>query len=176
MYIKANINISFKEKSTGTINVSSDKKVTAKIHINNVHGFTATISVRGESHMPFSYLEAFQRIEDLNFKSLTLVFVRKARPSVKANAQNSIGNRRHGDKLLHFESRNVTNFSRFPSRVFQYSGKDYITYVGFSFNVSILSRCYIKNACLLRRKPITALLLNNKLLFKTSSLLQQLLW
>lgn len=121
--------------------------MTAKIHINNVHGFTATISVRGESHMPYGYLEVFQKMENLSFKSITLVYVRKVTHPVKANAQNSIGNRRNGDRLLHFESHNVTNFSRFPSRVFQYSGKEYITYVGFSFNVSrincILSRATV---------------------------------
>jgi len=36
--------------------------------------------------------------------------------------------------LIYFESRNVTNASRFPSRAFEYSGNEYITYVGFSFN------------------------------------------
>lgn len=114
----------------------SDNKVNANININGVRNFSATISVRGESSLPYGYLDAFRQLEEVDLKSLTFVYVRRASTSSKANAQNSIGNRRPGDRLLHFESRNVTNFNRFPSRVFSYSGKEYITYVGFSFNVS----------------------------------------
>lgn len=59
----------------------------------------------------------------------------------KPYSQNAIGKRQHGDELLYFVSRNVTNNSRFPSKSFEYVGDDttQITYVGFSFNVSSVS-------------------------------------
>lgn len=71
-------------------------------------------------------------------KSVTFIYSKPA-PSVKEsiNVQSSIGQRQNGDELVHFQSRNVTNLNRFPSRAFQYAGEDYITYVGFSFNVGI---------------------------------------
>lgn len=134
-YQKMTSFILFKAESEGKIKVSG-MKVNAKINIANVRNFSATISVRGESNLPFGYLQAIQQHEKVEMKSLTFVYVRKASPTPKPNAQNAIGNRRDGDKLLHFESRNVTNFNRFPSRAFQYTGKEYLTYVGFSFNVS----------------------------------------
>lgn len=75
-------------------------------------------------------------------KSIAFVFKRNStKTEEKPFAQNAIGRRQEGDELMHFESHNVTNYSRFPSRVFEYSGLykgEYITYVGFSFNVSIL--------------------------------------
>lgn len=70
-------------------------------------------------------------------KSITFIHKKSAHPlQVKRFAQNAIGRRRKNDELVYFESRNVTNGSRFPSRAFEYFGFGYITYVGFSFNVS----------------------------------------
>lgn len=79
--------------------------------------------------------------DDYDTKSLTFVYKKNSNKSLKTKpfAQNAIGRRRNGDKLVYFESRNVTNASRFPSRAFEYSGNAYITYVGFSFNVILLS-------------------------------------
>lgn len=73
-------------------------------------------------------------------KSFAMIYVKNATSSAtrKQYSQNAIGSRQMGDELLYFESRNVTNGSRFPSRSFEYTGSDKtrITYVGFSFNVS----------------------------------------
>lgn len=69
-------------------------------------------------------------------KSFTIVYAKNALPTKKPFIQNSLGKRLQGDKLIHFVSRNVTNASRFPSKLFEYVGEDYITYVRFSFNVS----------------------------------------
>lgn len=71
----------------------------------------------------------------LSRHSITYVHVKNTTSKEKPYAQNSIGKRRPGDELVYYESRNVTNTSRFPSRVFEYSGSEYLTYVGFSFNV-----------------------------------------
>ncbi|KAG4066715.1 hypothetical protein HA402_007351 [Bradysia odoriphaga] len=72
---------------------------------------------------------------DYETKSMTFIYKKNADSSRKKPfAQNAVGRRREGDSLLHFESRNITNSSRFPSRAFEYSGSDFITYVGFSFN------------------------------------------
>lgn len=77
--------------------------------------------------------------EGYDTRSITFIYKKKADSlQVKAFARNAIGRRRKNDELVHFESRNVTNISRFPSRVFEYSGSVYITYVGFSFNVTEL--------------------------------------
>ncbi len=75
--------------------------------------------------------------KDYETKSVTFIYKRNAIQSTAKPfaSQNAIGHRRKNDSLIHFESRNVTNVSRFPSRAFEYSGDEYITYVGFSFNV-----------------------------------------
>ncbi|XP_037035160.1 uncharacterized protein LOC119073661 [Bradysia coprophila] len=72
--------------------------------------------------------------DDESTNSYTVVYVKNARPPKKPSASNSIGARQKGDRLIHFESRNVTNISRFPSRAFEYSGDESITYVRFAFN------------------------------------------
>lgn len=80
---------------------------------------------------------------DYIIRSLAFVYKKNATNpiGIKSFAQNAIGRRRKGDELIYFQSRNVTNASRFPSRAFEYSGSnEYITYVGFSFNVSKLFR------------------------------------
>lgn len=126
-----------KANSTGVINVSG-LNVNAKVNIHNAQHAKASVSVFGTSNLPFGYMQAFRQMEQIHCKSLTYIYVKKTLPPTvqKLYAQNSIGNRRHGDQLIHFESRNVTNSSKFPSRGFQYAGDEYLTYVGFSFNVS----------------------------------------
>lgn len=116
------------------------KKIEATISIPNARNVTATISLRGFVMilMPTLQRWPFDK-EDTSAKSYTVVYVKNATstPSNKTFASNSIGNRQPGDQLIYFESRNVTNVSRFPSRAFEYSGDEYaITYVGFAFNVS----------------------------------------
>lgn len=116
------------------------KNIEATISIPHAHNVTATISLRGfgMNLMPILQGWPFDK-EDTSPKSYTVIYVKNAtaRPSEKTVASNSIGNRQPGDQLIYFESRNVTNVSRFPSRAFEYSGDEYsITYVGFAFNVS----------------------------------------
>ncbi len=78
--------------------------------------------------------------DDAASKSFTVVYVRNATatPSTSTVTKytSSIGRRQPDDRLIHFESRNVTNHSRFPSRAFEYTGDDSITCVKFAFNVS----------------------------------------
>lgn len=102
-------------------------------------------------------------------RSLAMVFVKNATRSAEAknSSKNAIGVRRLGDELLYFESRNVTNASRFPSRSFEYVGDDRtsITYVGFSFNVRILdyttSREEITVPCLFLQSPTAIAFINS---------------
>lgn len=106
----------------------------AKIHINDTSKVKATLTIykRGT----YSYVPSFGNLEAT--KSFTIVYARNASPKQKPHARSSIGKRQTGDKLIHFHSRNVTNSSRFPSSLFEYVGEDCcITYVGFSFNVSV---------------------------------------
>lgn len=100
----------------------------ATIHINNATNVTATLTIY-TFNLP-SYLRGLAR------HSITYVYVRNTTSVSHPYAQTAIGKRRTGDKLIYFESRNVTNMNRFPSRVFEYSGSDdYLTHVRFSFNV-----------------------------------------
>ncbi|XP_037047722.1 uncharacterized protein LOC119082326 [Bradysia coprophila] len=128
-YLEFDINV----KSEGSVSSSYGKKIEAKIHINNALNVTANIYIytMGLSVMPqFNFYR-----EHYDTKSITFVHKKNADSSKKQLfAQNAIGRRRKGDSLLHFESRNITNSSRFPSRAFEYTGSDFITYVGFSFN------------------------------------------
>lgn len=119
----------------------------ATIHINNVKNVKATLSIYGQGITSISMGGWFKKQQAT--KSLTFIYVKNALLplSIKQFAQNSIGNRRQNDKLIYFESRNVTNAHRFPSKSFEYSGSEsneYITYVGFSFNVSCLKMSAIE--------------------------------
>lgn len=108
--------------------------IDAKIHINDTLNVKATLTIymlgkNESSGILFSeYLEVS--------RSLIFIYMKNASHTPKPFAQNSIGKRQMGDKLIHFQSRNVTNASRFPSTSFEYTGDVFITYVGFSFNVS----------------------------------------
>lgn len=99
----------------------------ATINIKNATYVTATLKIY-TINLPH-YLTGLSRY------SITYVHVKNASQIEKPYAQNSIGKRRTGDELIYFDSRNVTNISRFPSKVFEYSGGEYLTSVRFSFNV-----------------------------------------
>lgn len=116
-----------------------------RVRVNDAKNVTATLSVYGKAAPPpprYISTQGFLSLFDPSklTKSLTYIHVKNASVSdLKPFSQNSIGQRRQGDQLIYFESKNVTNISRFPSKLFEYSGSvsnEYITYVGFSFNVS----------------------------------------
>lgn len=117
------------------------KNIDATISVPDAQNVTVTISMYGfgqnflqttGSYWPFTK-------DEVSSRSYTFVYARNAKLSKKPIASNSLGARQQGDQLLHFESRNVTNISRFPSRAFEYSGDESITYVRFAFNVSVKS-------------------------------------
>lgn len=119
-------------KHKGTVDSMNRKQIfDAKIYIKNAVNVTATFRIYGIGKIPLA-------LRDLH-TSLTFVYVRNSNITSiqRPCAKSSIGKRRKEDDLLHFESRNVTNVSRFPSRAFEYSGEAFITYIGFSFDVSI---------------------------------------
>ncbi|XP_037036443.1 uncharacterized protein LOC119074419 [Bradysia coprophila] len=97
----------------------------AKITINDTTNVTATMKMYGSNSSKYLDMEAT--------KSMTIIHSKSAR-SAQRPFGTSMGMRLKGDELIHFKSRNVTNASRFPSRSFEYSGTDYITYVAFSFS------------------------------------------
>lgn len=103
--------------------------------------------------------------DDAASKSVTIIYS-KDESSYKEPkfARNSIGKRQAGDELLYFQTRNVTNVSRFPSKSFEYTGNHYITYVGFSFSVSFFffqftHFCY--NSMVFFQSPTAMVLLNS---------------
>lgn len=130
--------LNLKVFSEGTVQVTNEmKNIDATISVPNARNVTATISLYGfgMNLMPIMSGWPFEKGEN-SLKSYTVVYVKNATTiNEKTYASNSIGSRQPGDRLIYFESRNVTNVSRFPSRAFEYSGVDSITYVGFSFNV-----------------------------------------
>lgn len=117
--------------------VNKMRKFVATISIPYASNVTATLSIHGFNMN--SMLEAYSFDKEVtSSKSYTVVYVKNATKSERTFATNSIGIRQPGDQLIYFESRNITNYSRFPSRAFEYAGEDSITYVGFAFNVSFL--------------------------------------
>lgn len=99
----------------------------ATIHIKNATHVTANLTIY-TFNLPY-YLKGLSRY------SVTYVHVKNTTAIQTPHSQNSIGERRRGDELIYFNSRNVTNINRFPSKAFEYSGSEYLTYVRFSFNV-----------------------------------------
>lgn len=101
----------------------------ATIHIKNATHVIATLTIY-TFNLP-AYLGRLHR------HSITYVYVKNTTSIEKPYTHTSLGKRCEGDELIYFESRNDTNINRFPSRAFEYSGRDeYLTYVRFSFNVS----------------------------------------
>ncbi len=108
---------------------------TATIHIENTKNVLANVTIYESGSVTITnkfLLEGGPQ----NNKSLTYISIKDAFPSSKPYVRSSIGKRQKGDKLLHFESKNVMNYNRFPSKAFSYHGTEYLTYVRFSFNVS----------------------------------------
>ncbi|KAJ6643356.1 hypothetical protein Bhyg_08316, partial [Pseudolycoriella hygida] len=123
--------------SEGKVEVSNNlKNIDAIISIPNARYVTATITMKGFGMNLMPILKGWQLTSDAtSTQSYTMIYVKNAeRHSPKTYSTNSIGTRQPGDQLIYFESKNITNVSRFPSRAFEYSGDDAITYVGFSFN------------------------------------------
>ncbi len=126
--------------------VDKEKKIVkATIHIPNATDVIATVEISGDAakfkhSLDFVGFYHDHASKNAPSRSLAMVFVRNASSpeEPKRHFQNALGIRQHGDELLHFESRTVTNNSRFPSRSFEYFGDDKsrITHVGFSFDVS----------------------------------------
>lgn len=120
-----------------------EKRVKATIHIPNATHVIAKINMSGQAakfQHSLAFVEVYHNHASKNApsRSLAMVFEKNVTSAVKQHSQNVIGTRQNGDELLYFESRNVTNRNRFPSRSFEYVGDDKtrITYVGFSFDVS----------------------------------------
>lgn len=110
----------------------------ATITITNATHVTATLTIY-TFNLP-------QYLGHLSRHSITYIYVKNTSRSMeKLYVQNSIGKRRKGDRLVYFESRNVTNINRFPSKVFEYTGSEYLTYVAFSFNVRVHSWNCVQN-------------------------------
>lgn len=72
-------------------------------------------------------------------QSFTIVQIENSK-NPKKYRSNAVGERQPGDKLIYFQSQNVTNTAKFSEAEFIFLGKTQqaITYVGFSFDVSDL--------------------------------------
>ncbi|XP_037036840.1 uncharacterized protein LOC119074664 [Bradysia coprophila] len=141
----AHIEIEVNTKSEGyinigrfTINTYNKRKedaqtFDAQVSIKNATNVTATLRIHGMGMMT---LPSMGLRKLTSTRSVAYVHAKSSIPSIKQNGfvQSLIGKRRNGDELIHFESRNVRNQNRFPSRAFEYSGSEYITCVGFSFD------------------------------------------
>ncbi len=108
----------------------------AKIDVNDTLNVKASLRIHKRGIK--SNIAPYFNMEDL--QSITIVYAKNAKNTTlnrdSIPAQNSIGRRQTGDELIHFQSRNITNMNRFPSKAFEYAGPDYITYVAFRFNVN----------------------------------------
>lgn len=124
------------------------------VHVVNGTKVKASVTIFSEPDL-FRYMD-MSFLNDNSVKpkpsSFAIVHVRRAnatRQELKTS-QSSVGTRQLGDKLIFFDSKHVTNTSRFPEDAFEFNGGQSITSVQFSFNVSnylynlkILSLIYI---------------------------------
>ncbi|KAJ6648691.1 hypothetical protein Bhyg_03922 [Pseudolycoriella hygida] len=127
---------------------SNQQTFIGRVRIDNAVNVLATISAYGLGVDP----KMRNNFVEQPTKGVTYIHAKKSAFSSDSKhfGQNSIGRRQKNDELIYFESRNVTNKSRFPSRSFEYLGQNlnaFITYVGFSFNsptaVAMLNTSYI---------------------------------
>jgi len=141
-YFEIDVNV----PSTGSVNVYNNEKVDATIHIDSAYNVTVVISIYGSLSRFIPRYVGFPK-SHYREQSLTFVDVRNATKTSTKTYRNSIGMRRKNDQLLFFESKNVTNHHRFPSRSFSYSADTYINYVGFSFDsptaVALLNTTFV---------------------------------
>jgi len=124
--------------STGKLEVTNElQNIEATIFVHNALNVTATITIYsyGVAFLPILKQWPYEK-DDYATKSVTIIYKKNATVSdvPRSFSRNAIGSRQSGDGLIYFESRNITNISRFPSKAFEYSGDDFITCVGFSFN------------------------------------------
>lgn len=69
-------------------------------------------------------------------KTMTIIYGHNSTQT--RNRKVILGHRQKGDKLIQFESKNVTFMYRFAETEFNYhNDKQFITAVGFSFDVSV---------------------------------------
>jgi len=120
---------------------------------NQRSNYDATISIKNATHVTATLtIYTFnlpQYLRGVSRHSITYVHVKNTSTSLESPyAQNAIGKRRKGDQLVYFESRNVTNIKRFPSRIFEHTGSEYLTYVAFSFSsptaVAMINTTFVK--------------------------------
>lgn len=132
------------QNSTGTLDVQaaacweSDKIVKSTINVINGTNVSVTATINGfDSTISSSTLmQIFDQKTYFQPKSFTLIYIHNATQSKYRKI--SIGQRQTGDKLLTFESKNVTISNRFAETEFEFENEStYLTYVGFSFSVSI---------------------------------------
>lgn len=128
------------------LSLEKDKERTLQATINIVNGtrIHVTAAVHGPS---VSVLDAgsVQRFALLRNqavpKTMTIVYGHNATKT--RNRKVILGQRQPGDKLIDFQTKNVTLSFRFAETEFEYHDKQkHITSVGFSFNVRIL--CFVR--------------------------------
>ncbi|KAJ6643969.1 hypothetical protein Bhyg_08934 [Pseudolycoriella hygida] len=111
--------------------------ITAIIHPHNTYNFQANLTI-------YKKLTYSLELGPSNNKSFKFLYMRDAHSSVKPYVQTSIGQRQSGDQLLHFESKIVRNYTKFPLRVFSYDGTESNEYLTCSRTaMALVNQSYV---------------------------------
>lgn len=121
------------------VNTEKDKEKTLQVTLNIING--KNIHVIGSIYGPSVNLIDAATLQktalgDHNLpKTVTVVYAHNTTQT--RNRKVVLGNRQVGDKLIDFQTHNVTFSYRFPEAELQFHDKNkHITSVGFSFDVS----------------------------------------
>lgn len=117
-----------------------EKNVQAILSIVNGTNFkvTATLHGSGVNLIDVGMLMKAIGDKDATPKTFTVVYAHNQTKSL--NRKVVLGKRQHGDKMIAFQTKNVTLSSRFAESEFEYADKHkYITSIGFSFDVRVRS-------------------------------------
>lgn len=129
------------QESYGTIEVSSEegKEKTLQAMFNIVNGTNVTVTAKifgpSVSFLTGGHLLMYANRSRTNPKTMTVIYAHNSTQT--RNRKIILGHRQPGDRLIQFETKNVTFMYRFAESEFKYQNeKQYITAVGFSFDVS----------------------------------------
>lgn len=133
------------QKSYGTIEVSQEegKEKTLQAMINIVNGTNVRVTVKifgpSVSVLTGGDLHLFAKHGQQTIpKTMTVIYAHNTTKT--RNRKIILGKRQSGDRLIQFESKNVTFKHRFAETEFKYQNdKQFITAVGFSFDVRYFS-------------------------------------
>lgn len=117
-----------------------EKTLQTILSIINGTNFKVTATMYGASVNLFDADSLIKSLGEKQTKPKTFTVVYGHNSTRSLNRKINIGHRQHGDKMLAFQSKNVSISSRFAENEFEFQdNQKYITSIGFSFDVILKS-------------------------------------